>query len=125
NEDIEKKFKEICEGIFKDHYSNTNFSPNVTWKQKLFKNFINNINMYVDNIHIRFEENYTHDYNKKCFNFGVAISRLERINTNKNGDEFFLDYEAKKEIGKSFSNIRLYRLSIYFNASGQNVSGDS
>lgn len=118
NSEIEKKFKSICENIFNEKYSDTNFSPNITWKQKLLKSFTQNINIVIDNIHVRFEENY----DIKKFNFGVAISRLEWLNTNKNGEEYFMDYETRKSIGKTFSMAKLYRLSVYFNSNGSNFN---
>jgi hypothetical protein len=118
NSEIEKKFKTICENIFNEKYSDANFSPNITWKQKLLKSFTQNINIVIDNIHVRFEENY----DIKKFNFGVAISRLEWLNTNKNGEEYFMDYETRKSVGKTFSMAKLYRLSVYFNSNGNNFN---
>jgi hypothetical protein len=118
NEFIEKKFKQLCEKIFKEKYADPNFADSITWKQKLTKSFSQNINLLVDNIHIRFEENYD---NRK-FNFGATVGRLEWLNTDKNGDELFLDYETRKSIGKSFSSAKLYRFGLYFNATNSNVN---
>jgi hypothetical protein len=122
NEFIEKRFKELCEKVFKEGGGNDpNFAASITWKEKLLKSFTQNINMIIDNVHIRFEENY----DSRKFNFGMTIARLEWLNTDKNGDEMFMDYETRKSIGKSFSTARLFRFGVYFNPSSSDVTNFS
>lgn len=115
--EIEKKFKKLSKKIF-PRDSDVNLNINLTWKNKILKTFFQNINITVENIHIRFEENYK---NKK-FNFGLIINLFELLNTNKYGEEKFCDYETRKQLGRSFYMLKFTGLSLYFNTSNNNLT---
>jgi len=121
NDLIEKKFKHICENFFNEKLTEIkNFSPNLNWKQKFLKTFTGNINIRIDNFHLRFEENYLN----KAFDFGIAISLIEYKNTDKNGMELFLDHETKVKLGKCFSVVEIHKFAVYFNNSEKKFSQD-
>ena len=115
--EIEKKFKKLSKKIFPAD-SDVNLNVNLTWKNKIMRTFFQNINITIENIHIRFEENYK---NKK-FNFGLIINLFELLNTNKYGEEKFYDYETRNKLGRSFYMLKFTGLSFYFNPSSNNLT---
>jgi len=117
NEKIDKKFKKISKKIFPEE-SDVNIKINLAWKGKLLKSLLENINIIIENIHIRFEENYK----SRKFNFGLIINLFELINTNKNEEEHFYDYETRRKLGRSFYIMKFVGFSIYFNNSHSNLT---
>ena len=122
NKIIEERKKEIqafCDAIIQDFAKKSEQSKKEDEEQgyfgKMVVKIIDNIQVTVKNIHVRYEDHITRKYS-----FGVTLEELKVYTVNKYGEPEFIDRNKKEYQNEPLrKKLILAELGVYWNESSQ------
>lgn len=112
---VKQELLETAELFRSSSAAKGNSAENDTFVSALITKIIDNLQVVIKNIHVRFEDNKSHA--KKPFALGLTLSNLSAVSTDPNWNEAFIE-DSKAPTHKL---LKLDSLAVYWTPSSESL----